>query len=380
MATVYNIFFLLYTVRNGVFMSKVIFKILISALALVLLTAMIYVLYLFISYKRLPDNMELKTEGTFSKEKVSAGIQYRIVSANLGFGAYSQDFSFFMDGGKYSWAFSKEEVVKNISGSVDSVLKFNPDFMLFQEVDFDSTRSRHVDERKIISDTLKEKTGQNFNTVFAQNYDSAFLFWPPLQPHGANKAGIMTATEYKCFDSFRRSFPIETGLSKFIDLDRCFSKTYIAADNGKNLVLYNTHMSAYTANADTSTRQVEVLNSDMMEEYKKGNYIICGGDLNREVMEGISERFGFKSNGENWTKTFPKEKLSAQLKLVAPFNADHPVPTVRDTSRPWDKTNFVTVIDGFIVSDNIKVIKAEGIDNDFMFSDHNPVYMDFVLE
>ena len=103
-------------------MSKVIFKILISALALVLLTAMIYVLYLFISYKRLPDNMELKTEGTFSKEKVSAGVQYRIVSANLGFGAYSQSFSFFMDGGKYSWAFSKEEVVKNISGSVDSVL------------------------------------------------------------------------------------------------------------------------------------------------------------------------------------------------------------------------------------------------------------------
>ncbi|MBQ0038796.1 MAG: hypothetical protein KBS64_00010 [Treponema sp.] len=360
-------------------MLKIVVKTSIIFVALLLVASLSYSAYLLLSYSRLPDNMSLETRGVHDKEKVSCGTSYTIVSANLGFGAYSQDFSFFMDGGKYSWAYSKDEVVKNITGSVNSLIKFKPDFFLFQEVDFDATRSRHVDERNLISETLKESMGKT-NTVFAQNYDSAFLFWPLTQPHGANKSGIMVATEYKAYDSMRRSFPIETGLSKFIDLDRCFMKTYIDVDNGKKLVLYNTHMSAYTTNAETSTRQIEMLNNDMVEEYNKGNYIVCGGDLNREVIEGMSTYFGFESNGLNWTKTFPKEKLDSHLNLVPPVDLKNPVPTVRDTKKPWDKTNFVTVIDGFIVSDNVTVESASVIDNDFMWSDHNPISMKFMLK
>ena len=61
-------------------------------------------------------------------------------------------------------------------------------------------------------------------------------------------------------------------------------------------------------------------------------------------------------------------------------NLEHPIPTVRDTEDPWNGKNFVTVIDGFIVSDNVEVVKADVIDNNFMYSDHNPVYMDFILK
>lgn len=361
-------------------MSKLFLKVIMPVLVIFLLTLIFYLLYLILSYHRIPDAIKLSEEGLANNEKVAIGKQYRITSSNVGFGAYSQDFSFFMDGGKYSWAYSKEEVIKNITGSTDTILNKKADFMLFQEVDFEGTRSHHVDERKIISDRLNEKSGLSINTVFAQNYDSAFLFWPLTQPHGANKSGILTATGFRCFDSIRRSFPIETGLSKFLDLDRCFLKTHIETENGKNLVLYNTHMSAYTTNAETSTRQIEMLNDDMMEEYRKGNYILCGGDLNREVLEGMSKYFGFESNGLNWTKTFPSEKLDPHLKLVPPVNLEHPVPTVRDTKEPWNGKNFVTVIDGFIVSDNVEVISADVIDNDFKFSDHNPIYMDFILK
>lgn len=359
-------------------MLKIVLKVSVFFAAALFVALLSYCAYLLLSYRRLPDNLILDTKYSQSKEKISCGTTYTLVSANIGFGAYSQDFSFFMDGGKYSWAYSKEEVEKNVRGSVASLLKFNPDFFLFQEVDFDSTRSRHVDERKIISDEINKFLGSS-NTIFAQNYDSAFLFWPLTQPHGSNKSGILIATRYRAYDSIRRSFPIETGLSKFLDLDRCFMKTHIDVDNGKKLVLYNTHMSAYTTNAETSTRQIEMLNNDMMEEYGKGNYIVCGGDLNREVMEGMSKYFGFESNGLNWTKTFPSEKLDDHLRLIPPVNLDHPVPTVRDTEEPWNGKNFVTVIDGFIVSDNVEVVKADAIDNNFMYSDHNPIHMDFIL-
>lgn len=361
-------------------MAKPFLKVFIPILAIFIATIITYIAYILLSYSRISDNLNLEAEGTAGKEKVSTGVQLRITSANLGFGAYSQDFSFFMDGGKYSWAFSKEEVIKNITGSIDSILDKNADFMVFQEVDVNGTRSYHVDQCKIAYERLREKTGKAFNTVFAMNYDSAFLFWPLTQPHGANKSGLLTITEYRCFDSVRRSFPIETGLSKFLDLDRCYFKTHIATDSGKYLVIYNTHMSAYTTNAETSTRQIELLSKDMSEEYGKGNYVVCGGDLNREVIEGMSTYFGFEPNGLNWTKTFPKEKLDEHLKLIPPVNKDNPIPTVRDTEKVWDGTNFVTVIDGFIVSDNVEVVSADVIDNDFRFSDHNPIYMDFILK
>ena len=38
------------------------------------------------------------------------------------------------------------------------------------------------------------------------------------------------------------------------------------------------------------------------------------------------------------------------------------------------------VIDGFIVSDNIKSFRAENLDANFVSSDHNPVALYFILE
>ena len=60
-----------------------------------------------------------------------------------------------MDGGKESRARSKDAVIENVSSYAEAVAQLNPDFMLFQEVDIDGTRSYHVDERKLLlSQTL----------------------------------------------------------------------------------------------------------------------------------------------------------------------------------------------------------------------------------
>ena len=41
---------------------------------------------------------------------------------------------------------------------------------------------------------------------------------------------------------------------------------------------------------------------------------------------------------------------------------------------------FVVTVDGFLVSDNVTVEDALVLDTGFKWSDHNPVYMDFILE
>lgn len=84
-----------------------------------------------------------------------------------------------------------------------------------------------------------------YNCVFAQNYDSAFLFYPFTQPHGKSKAGLALFSKYPITGSLRRSFPISTSFTKFFDLDRCYSISRVPVDNGKELVIFELHMSAY---------------------------------------------------------------------------------------------------------------------------------------
>ena len=73
-----------------------------------------YVVYVFSSYYRLEDKQKLTITGK-STEKAKTKKSYRITSGNIGFGAYSDDYSFFMDGGKESRARSKDAVIENVS-------------------------------------------------------------------------------------------------------------------------------------------------------------------------------------------------------------------------------------------------------------------------
>lgn len=57
------------------------------------------------------------------------------------------------------------------------------------------------------------------------------------------------------------------------------------------------------------------------------------------------------------------------------------VGTCRAAEIPYTEgVNYQTVLDGFIVSDNVEVTKVRNIDTGYEFSDHNPVEMTFVLK
>ena len=357
---------------------KIIKPILIIILAIILLFVA-YCAYVLISYHRIDDNTKLEINGSAAVDSLKTNELYRISSANLGFGAYSDDYSFFMDGGTESWAFSKEAVNENINGSIDSVLTLAPNLMLFQEVDIDSTRSYHVNEEDLIINNISNKGYGNVDYTFALNYDSPFLLYPLTQPHGKSKAGLLTVSTASITDSVRRSLPIEEGLSKLIDLDRCYSKNYIELENGKQLVLYNVHLSAYTTDPSTAENQVVMLNADMLEEFEKGNFIIAGGDMNKDVLGDSSAYFGTTST-ENWAQPIPDELLDDNFTIIGPVDETNPVPSCRNADAPYSEDSFVLTIDGFIVSSNVQVLTANVLDTGFKYSDHNPVYMDFILK
>ena len=354
---------------------KITLKIFCGLLAVLLLAAIIYVLYVVISYSRLPDNLDLAVDGEAEEQYVELNREYTVVTQNLGFGAYTSDFTFFMDGGKESRAKSRESVIDCIEKGMETTLSFAPDFVLFQEVDLDSTRSYHTDQYAMLRDEFSGYAG-----ICAQNYDSAYLMYPIFEPHGASKSSMVTFSKVAPDSSLRRSLPISTSFSKFLDLDRCYSVTRIPAENGKELLLYNIHASAYGGSDEIRTAQMTMLMEDMRGEYEKGNYVVCGGDFNHDFTGNSSEILNGYFDDNGWAQPFPAELIPEGLSRCTSYSGEELLPTCRNCDIAYEKGNYTIIVDGFIVSDNVECVTLQNVDTGFEYSDHAPVVMTFRLK
>ncbi|MBQ7373288.1 MAG: endonuclease/exonuclease/phosphatase family protein [Clostridia bacterium] len=363
-------------------MKKSVKKILLSILALVavlLLVVIGYLTYLLVDYKRVSDNVSLEVkEG--SGKTVEQNQEYSILTYNIGFCAYLPDFGFFMDGGTESRAKSKESVLDTLNSINELIGGLNPDFIMLEEVDEKATRSYKVNQREYF-----ENKFLSYDSVFAVNYDSSYLFYPFFEPHGASKAGMLTLSRYNIERStaIRKSLPVENSLMKFFDLDRCYSKAYVpVGENGeKKLVLFTAHLSAYTSDGSIANEQIRLLTLDMQAEYDKGNYVICGSDFNKDLLGNSEEIFGKSGEGQTWAQPFPLEYLNGKdLTLVNSYDKEQsPYPSCRNADGPYTENQFVLTVDGFLASSNVSVVSCKVIGGDFAYSDHNPVLLKFSL-
>lgn len=366
--------------------AKKVLKIILSVLLALVVAVGGYLAYVFIAYYRLPDNQELEvvtlynnSDAPMAPDAPRTDTPYRVISWNIGFGAYEDDYGFFMDGGTQSWAWSKERLDANLRSIAGELFAYGADFLFAQEVDIDSTRSYHIDESAYL--TREAFCGRTSQYDFAQNYDSPYLFYPFTQPHGASKAGIMTFSAFRIASAARRSLPIEDTVMKLVDLDRCYSVSRIPTENGKELVLYNLHLSAYTSDGAIANEQLAMLLSDMQGEYETGNYCIGGGDFNKDILGDSSVYFGESDVEYTWAQPIPDGVFDGvEIELIAPLDEVTPVPSCRNADGPYHEGQYVLTVDGFLVSPNVEVVESKVIDEGFRYSDHNPVYMDFLLQ
>lgn len=122
------------------------------AIVLVLVLAVgAYVIYVVAEYDRIPDNQSLEISGG-ATARLEKGTEYTVITYNIGFGAYTPDFSFFMDSGvmadgtevygEYGKAIDKRHVINAVSGAAAVLAAQNADFILAQEVDIDGDNRR----------------------------------------------------------------------------------------------------------------------------------------------------------------------------------------------------------------------------------------------
>lgn len=335
-----------------------------------------YVVYLYAAYYRLPDDQKLRPQHN-QAEAVQVGRTYLAQSYNIGYNAYPPSYSFFMDGGKYSRAYSKQAVQDSLAGVIKTTREGAPDFAFFQEVDQDGDRSQHVDEVAGIRNAF----GQQYSSVYGQNYDSPYLFYPFNQPIGAAKSGLVTLAKTRVTAARRYSLPIATNPTKFTDLDRAFTVTETPTSNGKHLQLVNIHMSAFTKDRSIQAAQFAKLFKYIDQAYRGGDYVIVGGDYNHRLLKKSAQIFHTKAQDETWTHLFPYGQLPKGFHVPTMGLAKAAQPSVRALDQPWRPgKSFVTLIDGFILSPNVKAQSVKIFDTGFKYSDHTPTRLKFTLE
>lgn len=342
-------------------------KILGGVLGIILVLFLGLVAYLWISEYR-PDDIENSEIVGESKDLVKLGQGYRVMTWNIGYAGLDKDTDFFMDGGKMVLPIDKnhvEDALENIRGLASDLAC---DFRLFQEVDKDSKRSYHIDQVKDLRDEL------GGNSSFALNYKVGFVPFP-IPPLGKIESGILTQTDKKIEDAQRYQQPVPHKFPvRLANLKRGFLASYLPIkDSDKKFVLVNVHLDAYESGNNGRLAQSKQIIDFVDKEYKKGNYVLVGGDFNqeltgnkKEVPEGI------------WDPSpFPKDYLKDYMKLI---QTDTETSVVND--KPYTgKDAYLSTIDGFIVTDNIDIDYVRTVkEQDFKYSDHNPVVMKFSLK
>lgn len=363
-----------------------------------LITALSYVGYVVFSYKRI-GTTSLEVNGKGRSDTIENGKTLTLTTYNIGFGAYSPDYTFFRDkgydedgkktSGTYGKGISREDVEKNTNGSISVIQELQSDFYAIQEVDMDADRSYHINQKEEI-----ENSRNGYDNTFAVNFDSAYLCYPLNDPHGKSKSGRATYSKYQIQESERKEYTIATGFSKFFDLDRCFTVNRRKRKDGKEFVLINSHRSAYDEGGVIRDTQIKELHSFRKSEAEKGNYVIAAGDFNHDLLTDNPRYPQYDRNNVPYQDRIKQPKpdwLSYRFQedKTSPFDDGFTVyaannePSCRDCDVAYESdSTFVSTVDGFVVSDNVEVKKVSTlkVGTGFLYSDHQPSTLDFVLK
>ena len=334
-------------------------------LAVILMAVVVFFAVLTVKEYNPPEREDLLAEGEGDRT-FAPGDTLTLLTWNIGYGALGDNADFFMDGGKGVRTADRARVQENVAGIASQLLVLNPDIIFLQEVDFASDRSYKMDQAAYFASTFPEDSA-----VTATNYQVLFVPYP-IPPIGAVNSGLQTLSRAGISAAERIqlpcpfSWPVRLG-----NLKRCLLVTRIPlAGTEKELVAVNLHLEAYDS-GEGKVAQTAMLTDFLRAEADKGNYVIAGGDFN-QIFTSIENPWPVYEN-----KWLPGEIDTASLGEGFTPLMDARVPTCRSLDQPLlgaDQSKFqFYVIDGFIVSDNVRVESLETLDRRFVNTDHNPV-------
>ncbi|GHT10762.1 endonuclease [Bacteroidia bacterium] len=278
---------------------------------------------------------------------------------NIGYAAMDSTADFFMDGGKMVQN-SAAQVQHNLLHIAESLQTMQSDFILLQEVDVDGKRSYHTRQLAFIHRYLAD-----YQCFFAHNFKTFFVPIPLLQAIGKVESGLVLFTRWQPKSVQRWAYPNNKPIpTRWLDIQRCFMVCRFALTGGNELVVVNTHNSAFD-NGNARADEMRFLQSFLQNEAAQGNYIITGGDWNQ-----TPPNYPLVGTPEYTPYAIPADFLLPHWTLAC----DPHHPTCRFANAPYHAgKSLTTTVDFFVLSPQFVPTNVVSLPQNFAHSDHEPV-------
>jgi len=304
-----------------------------------------------------------------------------ILTWNLGYAGLSADCEIFYP--KQGKMLSKGRMIRpdrpiterNIAAGIQFVKEHPADILLFQEMDIKSKRSHFIPMNQSYQNALID-----YGNSFADNFKVVRVPTPLLEPwrvYGAAHSGLSTFFNTTPSNITRLQLPARHPWpDRIFHLDRCLSVHRFPTAWNKDLVVINLHNSAFDKGGVMKKVEMDYLKSIVIPEYQQGNYVVVGGDWNQSPPYFPSGKFD-----QGQVRSEPGQNISAELfpedwKWIF----DPLVPTIRSSSEKYvPKKTRQGLIDFFLISPNCQALSVKGFDEQFKYSDHQPVRIEIIL-
>ena len=297
------------------------------------------------------------------------GLTIRLLSWNIGHAGGDAQADSFREGG---WGVSADALT--VHGNLAAIAAFlhacSPDFLFLQEVDYASARSGGVDERESFT-WMQER-------AYAPDFVCPYVPYP-LAAMGRVNSGLMTLASHPLLHADRVSLPAcFRRPASAMEPKRCLlvSRTPVQ-DTDRELVLVNFRLESYDSGAAGRAAQTAALLSFLEREYRKGNYVVAGGDFS-QLLPGTEDAYPQRASRRRTPPALSAALPEGGWRLAF----DSATPTRRLLDRPYDaeseKTQFFCT-DGFLLSPNVELERMRTLDTAFRWSAHNPVMLEMHL-
>jgi endonuclease/exonuclease/phosphatase family metal-dependent hydrolase len=281
---------------------------------------------------------------------------------NIGYGGLGEESDFLSDGGTHLLPPSRRTVEKNLGG-IKTVLKgIDADVYLFQEIAQPGLLTYGVDVQRGVEEEFPGFARAFLPDAVTRMLPSRYSVHHGLEafsryPIGHPEADLLQGENRSFFGLLRMTY----GIARF----------EMNGENGVRWSIMTTHLAAFDDGAEARKVQLKQVIDRAVREYTHGAHVVVGGDWNLRMADThfpnhTDKKYLF------WVHDFPKGILPPGWRMV--FDAK--VPSVRTNYQPYRAgDNYVTVIDAFLVSPNVKVVGVEGVATGFRFADHQPVLL-----
>lgn len=272
---------------------------------------------------------------------------------------------------------SDSEYAENLSTIIAALQSVRPDFVAFQEIDYDSARSYHRDQLRLIADG----NGLRYRAK-GYNWDCNYLpfpYWPPSAHYGRILSGQAIASAFPITVHTKTTL-IKPGERPFyynaFYLDRIVQRTEIELD-GTSLTLLNVHLEAYMKGTREAQAKAIV---EIVREFDNRPLILLG-DFNA-APEWV-QRQGASINADADTELLDDITLTILLEDTGLTNA-LPEADYADGRAALHNTfsskNPTAPIDHIFYNRYIERVTARALQDAGTGSDHFPVLMTFSIK